>query len=410
MRPINIQSSSAYVFLNLENASNSPPRGRVRVCGLYNIRSMSPAACFCKRRYLFCRRLSCHFPYWSCLRFNVSFLHLAHHEFTTRSTGSTMHSSRRHALLVLAFALAPSAHAACECGYETNAKQVFQYALVTSFANTSLSTTTLASFENSPDWNITSIVYGASTSRPYATNYTRSNVNVANNALQLTCSAYDDASGSVPSAQIQTQRSDILHGSFRAQYKIQSNASAGAVSGFFFYANDTAEIDVELLTRLSPQDIVLTNQPDASATVYMPDGLTYTEVNDYRIDWSAQSTQFYVNNVLSNNKTADVPAVNGSVYLNMWGGSTYAGNPPPTSDVTMSVSAVQLYFNTSDAKLSASWAKTCASSKAAVCQVDAHALRQNTTDCAKSEAAKPRGRHHARWVAAAGAVLMNFDA
>lgn len=274
---------------------------------------------------------------------------------------------------LLLLALAPAAYAACECGYKTNTQDFFQYALLTDF-----STSNLAAFQNSPDWTISSVVYGQSSTRPFATNYTANNVNVTNGSLQLKCSAYDASSSSVPSAQIETARYDILHGSFRAQYRVQSNSS-GAVSGFFFYANDTAEIDIELLTRDNARDVVFTNQPDESMDIYMPNQAVHSNLNDYRFDWKAGSTSFYVNNVLSNTKTKDVPSINGSIYLNMWGGSTYAGNPAPSTDDIMSVAGIQLYFNSSDPSLTASWTQTCARTKTPVCLVDAQVLQRNAT-------------------------------
>lgn len=321
----------------------------------------------------------------------------------------------------LLIGLAPLVYATCECGYKTNTNELFQYALLTDFSSTNLS-----SFEASPDWEITTITYGQSDSRPYATEYTPANVNVTNGSLVLTCSAA--TTSSVPSAQIQTSRYDILHGSFRAQYKIESaSTGAGAISGFFFYANDTAEVDIELLTRDNAREVVFTNQPDASSSLYMPNKATQAELNNYRFDWTSSNTTFYVNNVLSDSKTEDVPSTNGSIYLNMWGGSTYAGNPPPSTDAKMLVSAIQLYFNTSDASLAKSWAQTCASKKTAVCSVDSQALQKNATSTGtaaaattksggsasggKADASDKKNKTHRlmRYAAVAGAALLNLD-
>jgi len=205
---------------------------------------------------------------------------------------------------------------------------------------------------------------------------------------------------------------------------VQKNSGgAGAVSGFFFYANDNQEVDIELLTREDARSVTFTNQPDATKDMYLPNQLTHSDLNDYRFDWTADHTKFYVNNVLSDSKTTDIPTKNGSLMLNMWGGSTFAGNPPPSSDVTMSVSTIHLYFNTSAAHLSKNWAKTCAKNKNAICNVDSQGLQSNTTSTATissttlSSLGRPRrggqgGKkfgHHFKWAAAAGATLANID-
>lgn len=276
--------------------------------------------------------------------------------------------------LLVAGLLLPIANAACECGYRTNTQAVFQYSILTDLKDISTK-----KFRNSADWDIKTFVLNSSKSRPIATNYTINNVNVADHMLKLTCSAYDASiTNSILSAGVHTRRSDILYGSFRATFSI-SGRGQGVVGSLFFYANDTTEIDIELLTRDVPRNIHLTNQPHASSEVYMPDGLMRTDANNYRFDWVSGSTKFYINNVLSDTKTIDVPETNGTINLNSWGGSDFAGTVPPASDVTMSISGIQLYFNTSDSKLSKTWSKQCQRVKAKVCDVDNESLKQNKT-------------------------------
>lgn len=273
-----------------------------------------------------------------------------------------------------AAALPHLAHCVCECGYITNTQEVYQYALTTDF-----NTTTTAQFQNSSDWIVSTNVLAASSSRPIATNYTSENVNIVNQTLELTCSAYDSSvSDSIRSAQIHTSRTDIQYGSFRATFQVVGT-SQGAISALFFYANDTTEVDIELLTRDNPNSVRFTNQPDSTSQVIMPDGLTRNTTNDYRFDWSSESTTFYINNVLSDTKTEDVPRTNGSIFLNSWGGSSFAGDVPPKSDVTMAVSGIQLYFNTSDSELSSSWTQSCQQAKVEACSIDSENLQKNTS-------------------------------
>lgn len=51
----------------------------------------------------------------------------------------------------------------------------------------------------------------------------------------------------VPIAEVATARSDILYGSFRVGMK--TTATNGTCAAFFFYHNDSEEIDMEVLSR-----------------------------------------------------------------------------------------------------------------------------------------------------------------
>ncbi len=279
--------------------------------------------------------------------------------------------TRTSLVVVSAAFLFPAALATCDCGYKTNTQQLFQFSLLTNF-----STLSISQFQNSPDWDISSIFYAAGSTHPYSINYTTANVDIVNKALQLTCSASYDVSTVIASAQIQTKRDDILYGSFRAKFSV--NGGRGAVGALFFYASDEHEIDIELLTRDNPRNIHFTNQPSSTSDMYMPDRLGQSMENTYRFDWNAAETTFFVDDILSDTKTSDVPSVNGSVYMNMWAnGGAFSGKATPSSNVIMSISQIELYFNTSDASLSKSWAKTCAKSKAKVCDVRNGRFKKN---------------------------------
>ncbi len=264
-----------------------------------------------------------------------------------------------YSISLFASCLLPVAMATCECGYQDNAGVVYQYAIETDF-----STLSTKKLQNSADWAITSTFYET---QPYAINYTASNVRLASNALQLTCSAADQTELSIASGQIRTKRTDILHGSFRAKFKIEGGS--GAIGAFFFYANDNQEIDIEHLTRETANIIHFTNQPSSTSAMTISN-LSTSKKNNYRFDWDADHTSFYVNGNLKNQFTTNVPTVNGSIYFNSWAnGGSFSGAAVPTSSSVLSVTSAQLYFNTSDTSLSSTWAQTCLKSKKRRCHI-----------------------------------------
>ena len=267
------------------------------------------------------------------------------------------------------------ARAACECGYKTNTGEIWQYAVVTDFSQ--LGTT---AWSGDADWEVTELVREATVDLEY----TSDNVAVSDGKLQLTCSAYNASQGgNIRSGQIRTTRDDILRGSFRASYSVASG-SAGSVAGFFFYANDTQEIDIEIQSKMSNETVHIGNQPTQSTDVLLPTNGAVTEVHDYRFDWLAGQTNFYLDSVPAGSFSEDVPVVNGRIDLNMWGnGGTFSGPATPTTDNVMSISKIALYFNTSSPTNSTKWAKIC--NKKPACVVDAKGLNTITAGAVTSD-------------------------
>ncbi|OIW35706.1 concanavalin A-like lectin/glucanase [Coniochaeta ligniaria NRRL 30616] len=264
------------------------------------------------------------------------------------------------------------ANAACECGYKTNTGQTWQYSVETDFSK--LNTLEWAA---TTDWAISNLVRQATVDL----NYTTNNVAVSNGKLQLLCSAYNATTdSSIRSGQIRTTRQDILYGSFRASYSVMA-LSPGSVAGFFFYANDTQEIDIEIQSKMNNQTVHLGNQPTQSTDVYLPNKGVVTGMHDYRFDWLKTETKFYLDSVPAGGFTKDTPVVDGTISFNMWGnGGSFSGPQTPTTDNVMSISKIALYFNTSDSTESAKWEKACkAVKKRPVCVVDRVGLSTNTT-------------------------------
>ena len=182
-------------------------------------------------------------------------------------------SSRRTApgfLYIFTSALISYASANCECGYSvssivdannTTAISIFTDLLETDFLH-------LKNLSDNTDWQSQTYTVSSDAARgPYGKN--ASSANIQPNALSSSTSwsrpGTSDPSapaglqlfvrGSsppppkgalLPMAELVTARDDILYGSFRAS--IQFTTLSGTCGAFFWYYNDSQEIDVELLS------------------------------------------------------------------------------------------------------------------------------------------------------------------
>ncbi|GAB7350743.1 hypothetical protein MBLNU459_g1294t1 [Dothideomycetes sp. NU459] len=159
-----------------------------------------------------------------------------------------------------------------------------------------------------------------------------------------TLSSHAASAGLTLSAQIETSWTDILHGSARVVAK--SSNIPGAVLGFFFYASDTQETDIEIQTSY-PQQVSYTNQGaggPVTTTRAVPDD-TSAAYHEYRIDWLPGRTSFYFDGALQATMTRDVSVTPGRWMANCWsnGGPWTLG--PPARDVVCNILSVDLYVN-----------------------------------------------------------------
>jgi hypothetical protein len=168
-----------------------------------------------------------------------------------------------------------------------------------------------------------------------------------------------------PVAEVSSSRNDILYGSFRAAIKFTDvNGTCGA---FFWYHNDTQEIDMEFLSK-DPKTLNLvvhspeSDKPSRSikgsgdlGVVETPGSSTAwesiikfaQEFHEYRFDWMPDRIQFYVDGLLAWTTTENIPDSPGHLMLSHWSN----GNPgwsdgPPMQDAVMEVGYVKAYFNT----------------------------------------------------------------
>ena len=279
--------------------------------------------------------------------------------------------------------------ASCECGYLINTTKsnststtnaiIFNNVLESDFLH-------LSSLTDNQDWIPQKYIVSPALARgPYGKNASLSNI-VAN-PLQ---SAYDwagtgtnnsDAAGlqlyvragsTAPAgsligmSELVTNRSDVLYGSFRVGMKVTS--INGTCSAFFFYRNDTQEIDIELLSAQQQSqnpsshvaNLVLQSTQSLQAGFnaagtpgFLPYHLPFdptTGFHEYRYDWTPNAVSFYADGILLDSVTtpADIPSSPGGIHFSHWsnGDPTWSGGPPE-SDAVLTLSYFKAYFNTS---------------------------------------------------------------
>lgn len=172
-------------------------------------------------------------------------------------------------------------------------------------------------------------------------------------------------------AGIQTKVLDILHGSFRTVFKI-TGATGGSVGSFFWYHNDSSEIDIEIVTdgnSIVNNTINYTEHPSLypngqripNATLSVP-FTDYTNFHAHRFDCTPQTATYYLDGIYMHHDHHNVPHYPGSLQLNLWAdGNKFWSGIPSATDATMSVQLIDIYFNTSetDDGSESDWFKHC---------------------------------------------------
>ncbi|KAI4592451.1 hypothetical protein KJ359_011148 [Pestalotiopsis sp. 9143b] len=196
--------------------------------------------------------------------------------------------------------------------------------------------------------------------------------------------------GMVQGGQVATNGTDYFHGSYRASLKVAS--VRGTCTAFFWYFNDTQEIDMEFLSQEFstssshyPVNLVL-QSPRSRSAGYDASG-TGTFVNaslpfdpaagfhEYRFDFLAGRVLFYADGALlaaMNDSTGAVPSAPGNLILSHWsnGNAEWSGGPPARDAVSV-FRYVKAYYNSSSPARRGAAAARCAdpSAPGAVCEV-----------------------------------------
>ncbi|GAB7351581.1 hypothetical protein MBLNU459_g2203t1 [Dothideomycetes sp. NU459] len=194
----------------------------------------------------------------------------------------------------------------------------------------------------------------ASNNAPFSRRFDLTNVGYASgglfgltsNALTLTVPGGQIA-GPISSAQLVTVYSDILYGSVRTVAKVSS--VAGTTHGFTFYANDTQEIDFAFLTTDDTKvhftnEQVSSTSPSTSYVGTAPSDAS-TAFHEYRVDWIPGKTMFYIDSVLVQTITGNVPTTPGFWLWNNWSNGNLWAQGPPLKDNVLQIQTINAYFN-----------------------------------------------------------------
>ncbi|KAK3333468.1 concanavalin A-like lectin/glucanase domain-containing protein [Cercophora scortea] len=182
--------------------------------------------------------------------------------------------------------------------------------------------------------------------------------------------------GMVSGAEVDSTRLDLSYGTFRALMKMSS--IPGTCAAFFWYLNDTQEIDIELLSRefdaanaSYPVNLVLQSREAAESgfnaaqtgtfvKAYLPFDPT-KDFHEYRIDYVPGQVFFYADGaLLAGMNGSAVPTSAGHLILQHWsnGNALWSGGPPDR-DAVLTVGYVKAYFNSSTARRREDWMRRC---------------------------------------------------
>ncbi|KAH8146270.1 uncharacterized protein LAJ45_09712 [Morchella importuna] len=302
-----------------------------------------------------------------------------------------------------AFMLAPFLVAAdCECGYSVNKTTDETYAVFTDLLESDF--LTLSNITEDTDWAIQSWSvdkeaskgpYGRITeprnvvSNPAKSTNTSEGLNGDQAGLELYVRKLGENEEHVSVAEVDSRRTDMRYGSFRAG--IKATDISGTCGAFFWYLNDTQEIDMEFLSAQinetsSPVNLVLhsalteSHGGDAKGTpTYKVIPLPFNsaeEVHEYRFDWQPGSVSFYADGkwIDTMRDARYVPQAAGKVILSHWsnGNPLWSGGPPAV-DAKITIQYVQAYFNSSDPARARDHATRCKDPNAAnaICEIPA---------------------------------------
>ncbi|EOA87333.1 hypothetical protein ACJQWK_10276 [Exserohilum turcicum] len=291
---------------------------------------------------------------------------------------------------LLLLALSPLANAACECGYSVNKTTDPSYAVFTELVENDFLHTKTDQLSQ-VGWRPQQYNVSAKDARgPYGKAMEVSNVltnpfkddnawsgdaeHGGDAGLELWVRG-NHADGFVSSAEVVSMRNDSRLGSFRVGMKLSN--SSGTCGAFFFYHNNSQEIDMEFLSHQfnesqgavnlvlqSPQSVSNgfaaqgTNGFVVKKLPFRPD----EKFHEYRFDWTPGSVDFFVDGQLLHQMTENLPQEGGSIFFNHWSnGDPSWSAGPPGRDTVMTISYVKSYFNSTDTERSQNaYKKRCA--------------------------------------------------
>ncbi|KAG6229897.1 hypothetical protein E4U34_002054 [Claviceps purpurea] len=207
-------------------------------------------------------------------------------------------------------------------------------------------------------------------------------------AMGLRVGSIPTAMGAIGAAEIDSARTDMFWGSYRVLMRL--TRASGTCAAFFWYRNDSQEIDMEFLSRefniaakVFPINLVI-HSPESMRDGYdasKSGTLRRVELSfdptsafhEYRFDYLPGRVLFFADGqFLAEMSGKKMPNSGGHVILQHWSnGNTLWSGGPPASDAVIWVRSVKAYFNSSDAQRDKKWNDKCSSGemRAKTCQV-----------------------------------------
>lgn len=165
-----------------------------------------------------------------------------------------------------------------------------------------------------------------------------------------------------PAAQFPTLRkpiaqADVGNTTNTAQPPDPNHPPSGACAGIFTYHSKDCESDIEILTRDPPNRVRYANQPDYDpATDQMIPGAStiadisvpWTTWSTYRLDWHSDMSRWYVDGMLQDSKSYQVPNRQSRLVINLWSdGGIWTGDMKLGESIYLGIESIELAYNRS---------------------------------------------------------------
>ncbi|KAH6606821.1 glycoside hydrolase family 16 [Trichoderma cornu-damae] len=164
-------------------------------------------------------------------------------------------------------------------------------------------------------------------------------------------------------AAFQTKTSDYQFASLRMLAR--TTGGPGAVTAMFTYrdpdgTSSVQEADFEVLTRGPREKVQYTNQPsftndgrvnpDATQNVTLPNHMMWSRWAVHRLDWTPQSSVWYVDGQQLANITFQVPQGASGINFNAWSdGGSWSGNMSLYDEASLQIQWIEMIYNTTTA-------------------------------------------------------------
>ncbi|KAL9932808.1 hypothetical protein V8E36_008507 [Tilletia maclaganii] len=197
----------------------------------------------------------------------------------------------------------------------------------------------------------------------------------------------------VPSAGVFTKDTGYHFGNYYAEIKIPP--SAGTVSAFYVYKNDTNEVDMEFNNPSASANLSIKNtvkpqiytgtqaDPSTYKKTYMPEGSDWaSDFHTWSFQWNPTYVSYGLDGVYDNVINVNVPQAPGVVSFSHWsdGNPNYSGGPP-TEATILTFRRTWAFWNDTRASMPCKVASS-------PCKLDARVPTGSTEDATSGAAAQ----------------------